>query len=617
MKYSTRFHTLLFLFSAVVVNATVLAVEHEDLIGWWVLDGEFIKSIVVDMQKTASKKDQQMLKFFLPTIEKRAKAQTFIFTKTEFVTHRGFSERRIPYVVKGTDGDIITLDMEGREVEFALADGRLVSKRELDGKGPAMYMRKLGEAEIAVRKEAVAAARRPPAATAPPEKRLSFLLYKATPAQIDRLLAQEKDLLTIRDPRSPKRTAVHMAAASRKNELLKKLLAAGADANATDSQGENALFRTVELANREAFDLLVAAGASATQCNANEETLLMAYCRQSRDVSFLKHLLTLGIPINHVSKFGGTALSKALASGWVAGGRILIAAGADVKLVGEALARIVRKADVEAIKLLLENGFTQDQYGKTALMYALRSDSKKVRKRIPQFVELGRDTLDLKDSEGKTALFFARDLATAECLVAAGADVAATSRWGNSILHAMAGSPELLAFYVERQKVDIGALNDRKQTPLQQACAQHGNLEAIQYLVSKGADIDHVDSFGATPLSWALTEKSDERLSYVKFLVAKGADLKAPSRLECINRIIGKDFETALRFLVTSGMSVQTDPKQHYTPFWYAIFYDKPKYVTLLIELGADPATKNAAGKTALDIATEFKKGAIIKLLSK
>ncbi len=612
--------SFLFVLLSVVLGAAVRAAEHRDLIGWWVVDGEFVKGIVAEMEKEAAEKDKQMLKMFVPFIGKMMARQTAIFTETEFVASQmGGGERRMPYTVKSIDGDTLTLDLKGREMEFVLKDGRLVNKRELGGKRPPMYMRKLTEAEITERKAAIEAASRPPPATETPDKRLSFLVHRATPAQIDQLLADEKDLLTIRQTRFRKATAVHLAAESGKVELLRKLLAAGADATVADAQKRTPLFACVEgfKPPREAFDLLVAAGVSVTDVNDNDETVLMAYCGRGKDTAFLKHLLTLGLDMDHTSKWRRTALSTALEHGWMEGARVLIDAGADVAGASGALSRVVRKADLPAIRLLVTSGVKADGNGETALMHALESDDEAVKKILPQVLDLCKNDLELRDSQGKTALFRARDAASAKLLVATGADTAAKSKSGDSLLHAAADSVELLTYYIGECGLAIDCENERKQTPLQYAAGRKDNLSAIKYLVGKGADVSHGDTSGSGPLSWALAEKGDERLGYVKYLLANGADPNSPTPLECTKAAVFQGSEEALRLLVKSGMSLKTDPKQHYTPFWYAIFAKKPAMVKLLIELGADPTTKNAAGKTALDIATEFKNTEIIELLSK
>jgi len=71
---------------------------------------------------------------------------------------------------------------------------------------------------------------------------------------------------------------------------------------------------------------------------------------------------------------------------------------------------------------------------------------------------------------------------------------------------------------VEGKGVDVNAAIDGR-LPLHYA-SDYGQLEVIQYLLSKGANIDSADKHGISPLLAAIWEG---HTSCVKFLVEKGA----------------------------------------------------------------------------------------------
>lgn len=65
-----------------------------------------------------------------------------------------------------------------------------------------------------------------------------------------------------------------------------------------------------------------------------------------------------------------------------------------------------------------------------------------------------------------------------------------------------------------------------ESTPLHIA-ANYGNVDIIEFLLSRGADIDALDIIGATPLQFALTRN---RLLAAELFVWKGANVRSVTR---------------------------------------------------------------------------------------
>ncbi|MDR2653139.1 MAG: ankyrin repeat domain-containing protein [Prevotellaceae bacterium] len=103
--------------------------------------------------------------------------------------------------------------------------------------------------------------------------------------------------------------------------------------------------------------------------------------------------------------------------------------------------------------------------------------------------------------------------------------------------------------------------------------ARKGNLEAINFQLANGADVNSRDEKGRTPLMWVSSRNDDNKLindnKLIKILLEKGADINAKD-------IDGK---AALMYASVSGR-VET--------------------VKMLIEAGADINTKDKEGRTAL-----------------
>ena len=93
-------------------------------------------------------------------------------------------------------------------------------------------------------------------------------------------------------------------------------------------------------------------------------------------------------------------------------------------------------------------------------------------------VQYGADS-NIKDCSGATALFFALEL----------------------------NNSEIVHFLVEEAGADVNAYNYKVQTPLHIA-SYYGNMDLVEYLVEKGAEIDAADEDSMTPLLFASQNKN-------------------------------------------------------------------------------------------------------------
>lgn len=96
------------------------------------------------------------------------------------------------------------------------------------------------------------------------------------------------------------------------------------------------------------------------------------------------------------------------------------------------------------------------------------------------------------------------------------------------------------------------------------------NLEAVDWALKNGADVNKQDSCGRTPLVWALSRDNDY------------------NNYKLVKRILEED-----------NVDVDLQTYSHLSPLWYA--RDKIDYVKLLVEKGANINAKNSYhGTTAL-----------------
>jgi len=126
----------------------------------------------------------------------------------------------------------------------------------------------------------------------------------------------------------------------------------------------------------------------------------------------------------------------------------------------------------------------------------------------------------------------------------------------------------MLQSLVTNANVNIG--NGEARTPLYEAIIEN-NADVIEWLLEKGADVNHQDRNGWTPLHFAVQERQPET---VALLIAHGADAN-------------------LQDGYGNG------------PLWRAAFDARGDYgfVKTLVAAGADPNHKNKSDKSPIDFA--------------
>ncbi len=222
-------------------------------------------------------------------------------------------------------------------------------------------------------------------------------------------------------------------------------------------------------------------------------------------------------------------------------------------------------------------------------------------------------------------------------LVEVGANVKAIA-YVRTPLHyaAESGNVEAIKFLVSKG-ADVNAVTTAYMTPLHYA-AESGHVEAIKFLVSKGADVNALMNH-ITPLHFAARSGNVEAIKFlvikgadvnavttaymtplhyaarsgnveaIKFLVSKGADVKAVAvgGTTLLDRAAQSDNVEAIKFLVSKGADVCSSPTLRYA--------GNIEVIKFLISLGADVNAVDGAGKTALHCAAESSNVAAVKFL--
>ena len=410
----------------------------------------------------------------------------------------------------------------------------------------------------------------------------------------------------VNSPEQDGTTALHWAVRGDDAEMVKLLLAAGADVKAANRYGVRPLGLAAVNGNAALVKLLLAAGAdpNATVSDAGE-TPLMSAARTGR-VEPLRLLLSKGASVNvHETEFGETALMWAASENHADAVRLLVEHGADLN---------AKSAHAPATRA--RGRIALGEW--TPLMYASRQgamDSTRV------LVDLGAD-INARASDGSTALILAiinSHYELASMLVGRGADPNVADSTGMAPLYAAVDmntlswaigraapkqTDEIDSLDMIRLLLEWGAdpnatLKTRKLARGQNAgdpdlgagstalmrAAKTGDLAAMHLLLDYGADPTLRQKNGTTlfmiaaGMGWRGGFDTNRHrgteagaIETMKLCLALGAEVNAVNeeKQNALHGAVGRG-ESVLEFLVAHGADLHARDKKGQTPLDLAI----------------------------------------------
>ena len=444
-------------------------------------------------------------------------------------------------------------------------------------------------------------------------------------------------------------TAVMWAAANDDLELVRALINAKANVGLKNQFGTTAITEAAIIGSEKVIDALLKAGADPNTRNPEGETPLMAVARSGK-VEAARRLLEAGADINATESFGGqSALMWAAAQGQGDMVKLLASKGADLNAHG-----VVRQWERKVIteprpKDLNKGGFTP-------LLYAAREGCVDC---VRHLIAAGAD-LDREDPERITPLVMAimnLHFEAAAELIRGGADVDKWDLYGRSPIYmaadvstlplkgngAMAVIPSedsISALDIGRMLLEKGAnpnlrlkrrppYRDVPQdrggdailaqgaTPLLRA-ARAGDAPFVKLLLEYKALVDLPSKEGVTPLMAAAgvdfgtrvtrgrNRTNEGVLATMQLLLDAGADINARMLIDARNSVPNGASQAASYNLVLRARPSQV-PTATAVPDQTALHGAAQRgytaFVKFLVEHGADLQAKDAAGRTALDLA--------------
>ncbi len=325
---------------------------------------------------------------------------------------------------------------------------------------------------------------------------------------------------------------------------------------------------------------LVANGADINAKSDNGGTALMFAARDGQ-LEIVKYLVSKGANVNYTSKHYWTALKTAAGNGQLEVVKYLISKGANIRIKGREdvlIQALIFANNVELVKYLVSKGANvnaKDSSGESILMFARKLET------IKYLISVGARVNDA-DSGGETILLrmakygetCGRTVETIEYLISVGANINAKGYMWASADSFHRGVNALM--YAAQNSCRADMTDKQKRFVAKNAKNKYATMDKIEYLVSKGLDVNAKDDKGTTALMWHLMY-SGGCIGTIKFLVEKGVDINVRNHKG----------NTALILASKNGAS-----------------YEVIKY---LVEMGANINAKDNEGNTALSVAKDDK----------
>lgn len=193
-------------------------------------------------------------------------------------------------------------------------------------------------------------------------------------------------------------------------------------------------------------------------------------------------------------------------------------------------------------------------------------------------------------------------LATIKWLHKTGVWLGVEATGGDTLLTyaASANSVETIQWLEQQgQKIDEPSSVPPHCRPIHAAAAKNA-LQAVQYLVSRGARVYHRASDGAQPIHSAARRGSFDTL---RWLVASGASLHAKTNdgSSVVHYAAASGNVMLLRWLEDAGCDISARKRNGKTPVCIAVMHDNVECVEFLLSKGASLDVCDAAGKRPLD----------------
>jgi ankyrin repeat protein len=214
-------------------------------------------------------------------------------------------------------------------------------------------------------------------------------------------------------------------------------------------------------------------------------------------------------------------------------------------------------------------------------------------KKVQSLIQADPTSVNSLDSHGDTPLHLASlhgEVAIAKVLVDAGANVNAKDNAGAFTPGDMWG---VISSSNHQDPVGLltvpGLITQQAghgYTPVDMAIFSIHHKEMLEFLVSKGGDVNAQAASGATPLFWAvMRDQKDD----AEFLLAHGANVNAATAYgdTILDMALHMQFGSMIQLIVDKGADVNAIDQSQHRPLTYAMSMDDHRWAQLLQKHGA------------------------------
>ncbi len=441
-------------------------------------------------------------------------------------------------------------------------------------------------------------------------------------------------------------TPLDMALEHGHAETAMKLLDAGADITQRKEHGAIPLFLAAKTWSRPLMERLIKMGADIQEVNSPAQETVLMYVAEVGDVETAKWLIEEGVDMNARSRWGKTAVMRALECRQDEMVRFLVAQGADLTegdpeqqsqrggYAGQLpLQSVVERGDVEMVRLLVKHGarFTDEQRDQKKLLHcAVQSGSVEMCEYVLNF----DPDVNVRDYAGNTPLHGAagmRNYDLCVLLLSRGARVNAKNNnsstplmqvvmGGQNYSNFADGLRELMGVRVWQLLVDAGAELDAKDS----------QEKTVMDYVWESSGLNFASEWTVPVLAAPFAPSSDGRVigvvddssgqlvprsflvKYIEATTGKWRNAETPESLFMAAHEGDKERVTRL---LEAGQDVNRRDRDGETLLHFAVRAGNAEMVKFLLDKGADMKAQAIHGGTPLHYAAALGQREILELL--
>lgn len=412
-------------------------------------------------------------------------------------------------------------------------------------------------------------------------------------------------------------TPLHEAIRYGRTEIAKLLLSAGANVNATDNLGKTPIMMIMPKDKvRELYVLLISYKADLTQKDMYGDSVLHIATMMKVNIDELSILINNGADVNARNKYGVTPLLIAVQSDDLKTVKLLTSASADIHTkdtYGKSPLSMAFAGSSELFEAVInsKNATSQDSDGNTPLHIALLNSAPIAK--IMYIIGLTSD-VDIRNMDGDSALYIATKnnmKEVGELILAKNADIFASNKQNDSPLRVALRTPVVQDWLITSKTIKA---TDGSGNSVLHYAAEWEYADAINSLLTKGADIHAKNANGETPLFNAAKSNSPD---IIQVIVNGGGEVQARDNLgsTAIHAAVRWDADKSISKLVSLGININSQNLSGKSPLAEAVSSGKYDISKQLILLGADTNSCDTEGVTILMNAIRDRNLASVKLL--